>query len=160
MTVINDEDENPVKEKLVFIQYRGTVSEKFKDSLKRIKAPSKIVFTIRKLKTVLPSLKTKSDESLKSRVVYQIRCPSCDACYVGQTCRHLITRIKEHASSSPVGSHFDQCNVKLSIENVSILTTARTITQLLILEALSIKAIKPNLNRKDEFRRRTLTIKL
>ena len=77
------------------------------------------------------------------------------------TSRHLITRVKEHASSKPVGAHFDSCNGnKLTMENVSIITSARTITQLLILEALSIKAIKPELNKKDEYRKRTLTIKL
>ena len=61
--------------------------------------------------------------------------------------------------SAPTG-HFNQCNVELTIENVSILTTARTITALLIREALAIKSIKPGLNKKDEYRRRTLTIKL
>ena len=134
IVIEDDEEEIPVTEKMVFVQYRGRVSDKFEDSLKRINAPSKIIFTIRKLKSVLPSLKPKVDEPLKSRVVYHIVCLSCEACYVGQTSRHLITRIKEHASSKPVGAHFDGCNIKLSMENVSILTTAKTITQLLILE--------------------------
>ena len=92
--------------------------------------------------------------------MYHIVYPGCEACYVGQTSRHLITRIKEHVSSKPVGAHFDHCNAELTINNVSIITSERTITALLIREALAIKEIKPALNRKDEFRRRTLTIKL
>ena len=86
-----DDEGDHVKEKMVFVQYRGRVSGKVKDSLKRINAPSRIVFTIRKLKTVLPSLKPPMEMSLKSRVVYHIKCSGCEACYVGQTDRHLIT---------------------------------------------------------------------
>ena len=48
----NEPEEEKVKEKLVFIQYRGKISEKFQESLLRIKAPSKVIFTIRKLKIV------------------------------------------------------------------------------------------------------------
>ena len=93
--------------------------------------------------------------------MYQIKCPSCDARYVGQTDRHLITRIKEHSSSNLVGAHFENCaNVKLSMDNVSIVSSAKTLTTLLILEALTIRSLKPTLNRKDEFRKRTLTIQV
>ena len=53
--------------------------------------------------------------------------------------------------------HFDESNAKLTIENDSILTTVETITQLLILEAPIISFLI--LNRKDEYRRRILTIK-
>ena len=63
-----DKDEGPVKEKLVFVQYRGNVSDKFRDSLRKIEAPSKVVFSLRKLKSVLPSLKPKIENHLKSRV--------------------------------------------------------------------------------------------
>ena len=155
-----EETEKP-KEKKVYVEYRGNVSDKFKESLKRINAPSKVIFTTRKLKNVLPSLKKNVEKPLKSRVVYQIQCPGCDACYVGQTDRHLITRIKEHASSNLVGNHFDNCaKIKVSIDHVSIVSTAKSLTQLLILEALTIRSLKPTLNKKDEFRKRTLTIQV
>ncbi|EZA47334.1 hypothetical protein X777_16385 [Ooceraea biroi] len=32
----------------------------------------------------------------KTGIVYKINCLDCDACYIGQTKRHLDTRIKEH----------------------------------------------------------------
>ena len=159
-TEADNEDPKPI-EKTVYVEYRGNVSDKFKESLRRIDAPSKIIFTTRKLKNVLPSLKKQVEIPLKSRVVYQIKCPSCDARYVGQTDRHLITRIKEHSSSNLVGAHFENCaNVKLSMDNVSIVSSAKTLTTLLILEALTIRSLKPTLNRKDEFRKRTLTIQV
>ena len=155
-----EEQEQEKDEKLMFVQYRGKVSEKFKESLTRIKAPSKIIFTTCKLKSTLPSLKPVVEMPLKSRVVYKISCPGCEACYVGQTSRHLVTRIKEHTRSAPVGAHFKRCNVPLSMKSVSIVTSSKNIYQLLTMEALAIKSLKPTLNTKDEYRSRTLTIKL
>ena len=154
-----EDDKN--EEKLVFVQYRGKVTEKFEHSLRKIKAPCKMIKTIKKLKTVLPSLKTPIEKALKSKVVYQINCSRCEACYVGQTSRHLATRIKEHQKSGPVGSHMKSCNTSLTMDNVSIKTVStRSIAHLMTLEALIIKSVKPDLNTKDEYRSRTLTIKL
>ncbi|EZA54575.1 hypothetical protein X777_05696, partial [Ooceraea biroi] len=34
----------------------------------------------------------------QTSVVYKIDCTNCDSCYIGQTKRHLDTRIKEHIS--------------------------------------------------------------
>ena len=34
--------------------------------------------------------------ALKSHVVYKFVCGSCNASYIGETTRHLATRIKEH----------------------------------------------------------------
>jgi len=97
--------------KLIFLQYRGKVTEKFEYSLKTMKLPIKVILTLRKLKTVLPSLKPSVDKSFKSGIVYQITFPRCNSRYVGQSVRHLLTRIKEHSrTSTPVGSHFQSCN--------------------------------------------------
>ena len=118
-----DEDDK----KLFFLQYRGKLTENFKKSLERIKAPCKTILTLQKLKTVLPTLKPPVDKALQSGVVYEICCPRCDSRYVGQSVRHLITRVKEHSKvSTPVGSHFKACDVELSIENnVIILSKAK-----------------------------------
>ena len=156
----NNEEEKEVEEKMIFIQYRGKVTEKFEQALKRIQAPCKMIQTIRKLKTILPSLKAPVEKPLKSMVVYKICCSRCDACYVGQTTRHLITRFKEHLQKGPIKSHIKNCN-KITIDDVEIITrTNRNSFFLMTLEALHIKDIKPDLNTKDEYRSRTLTIKL
>ena len=38
-------------------------------------------------------------EEIASRVIYQITCPSCGACYVGQTCRHARASTASTAST-------------------------------------------------------------
>ena len=54
------------------------------------------------------------------------------------------------------------CSTSLTMESVDIIATSlkRTMGHLLTLEALAIKSLNLNLNTKDEYRSRTLTIKL
>ena len=117
--------------------------------------------TLRKLKTVMPSLKPPVEKALRSGVVYQISCPRCKACYVGQTGRHLTTRFKEHQSKKgPVKTHFSECGVPLELDMVEILASSQRSEQhRLTLEALFIREIKPSLNTKDEYRNRELRIR-
>ena len=153
----NDEEEK----KMFFMNYRGKVSEKFEQSLKKINAPCKVIFTLKKLKTCMPSLKPSVEKSFKSGVVYQIKCPRCSSCYVGQTSRHLIYRIKEHRRNGPVASHMMECNCDLTMDIVTILcSSSKSEFHLMTLEALMINAIKPTLNTKDEYRSRSLVIKI
>ena len=146
---------------LLFVQYRGKTSEEYASALHRINAPCRIVFTLRKLSTVLPSRKPSVETMIRSNVVYKITCPQCKLCYVGQTCRQLQCRFREHASNKgPVKTHFHECNTEPREKDVDILAyTSRGMKYLLTLEALFINDIRPSLNTKDEFRSRTLTIK-
>ena len=113
--VCNEQNSKPSRTdddhgKLVFLQYRGKISEEFERSLIRCEAPCQLVFTLQKLRSVLPSLKPHVDMFFKSGVVYKITCSRCKLCYVGQTSRHLLNRIEEHKrKNSPVGIHFDLC---------------------------------------------------
>ena len=97
---------------------------------------------------------------LKSHVVYQIKCSSCNASYVGQTTRHLTTRLSEHKSrKGPVKLH--QCKNKIDSDSISVLdTTTNSDSFLLTLEAIWIRDIKPKINTKDEFRSRELIIRI
>ena len=110
------------------------------------------------MKTCLPSLKSAIDKCFKSRVVYKIKCSRCDSCYVGQTTRHLITRLKEHQRSGPVSNHLKECHASINIDNVEILCLSNFEWRLMALEALMIKEIKPTLNTKDEYKSRALVI--
>ena len=145
------------------MQYRGTPTEKFISQLKRAKVPIQVVLTLRKQKTFLPSLKPSIRTELRSNVVYHIVCSGCNACYVGQTGRHLITRFKEQSNpSKPVGKHIVECTgSRPRFDDVSILDSSnRGEYHLMTLEALYIREIKPTLNTKDEYRSRQLTLKI
>ena len=150
---------------LVFLQYRGRITDDYVGALRRMKAPCQPVLTLRKVKTVLPSLKPSVDKALRSRIVYKINCSRCNACYVGQTDRHLHKRFKEHLRiSQPVGLHLKLCGVTAHFDNeeeVSILQcTSRNVAFLETLEALWQRDLKPRINTRDEFRKRELTIRL
>ena len=47
---------------------------------------------------------------LKSFVVYRFRCPGCNASYIGETTRHLTTRIKEHLETNSKSHVFTHLN--------------------------------------------------
>ena len=147
---------------MFFVQYRGKATEKLAMSFKRLNAPCKVVMTTRKLKTVMPSLKPIVPKMLSSGVVYKIQCPGCSSSYIGQTVRHLQTRFREHLGcSGTMRRHIETCDpsVKISEYSISILARANKYIKLLTLEALFINEIKPDLNTKDEYRSRTLTLK-
>ena len=145
-----------------FVEYRGKVSDQLQRLLHKLNAPCRVIFTLRKLKTVLPPLKTNVDKPFRSWVVYKIKCPRCFSCYVGFTCRHLITRIKEHCSPrAPVSIHMTNvCSISLSIDHVEIIASS-TISEdhLMTLEALFINELKSKLNTRDEYKSRALTLK-
>jgi hypothetical protein len=147
--------------KAIFLQYRGKCTEDYARSLHKCKAPCTIIMTLRKLKTTMPSLKPPVEKHLRSGVVYMIVCASCQAAYVGQTCRHLLTRVKEHKKpSTAMGKHMRKCQTEYSLETTSILaSSSRGMTHLMTLEALYIAELKPTLNTKEEYRSRELTIK-
>ena len=141
--------ESTITKKFIKVQYRGKSTEDYARSLHKINAPCTIVMTLRKLKTALPSLKPPVEKTLKSGIVYEIQCPCCAACYVGQTGRHLQTRLREHLlRPGPMKTHLSQCSTTITEEHVKILhTTTRGENHLLTLEALHIRERKPSINK-------------
>ena len=98
---------------------------------------------------------------LKSGVVYKISCSRCSSYYVGQTSRHLQFHFKEHQRGGPVGNHVKQCSAELRKEDISILNgTSKSVVRLMTMEALFINEVKPTINTKDEYRNRSLVIKI
>ena len=63
----NETEEEEEEKKMIFVQYRGMVTEKFEKSLKRLNVPCKVINTIKKLNSVMPSLNLLSKNSLKAR---------------------------------------------------------------------------------------------
>ena len=116
-----------------------------------------------KVKNSIAISEASCTKPMQSRVVYEITCPGCNSSYVGQTIRQLKARFAEHGNpTSPVGSHFSLCIGQRPImDDVKVLaTTSRGHTFLLTLEALYIQERQPNLNIKDEYISRALTLRI
>ena len=109
--------------------------------------------TLRKLQTVMPSMKPLIDKEMRGGVVYKFTCPCYQACYVGFTYRHLKTR------EEPVAKHANNCNESISGESFDILASSSCGEDFLMtLEALWIRELAPEINTKDEWKMRELTI--
>ena len=116
-------------------------------------AKVKLDFISNKLRQTF-SYKDSYPSVLSSKVVYKFACASCSDSYVGQTHRHLTTRIDEHFGKDKK-SHIYQhlmspadCLNACSRDYFSILDTARTKHQLRIKESLFISWLKPTLNKQ------------
>ena len=157
-----NEAEEKVKKHLTFIEYRGKVTDDFCRALKKIEAPCQPVLTLRKLKTVMPSLKPSVDHRVRSHVVYRIKCPRCNSCYIGATCRCIDVRFKEHMKGeAPVYKHLKKCRAetRITVEQMEVLaSTTRSEKYLFTLEALWQKEERPGINTKDEYKRHELTV--
>ena len=135
------------------LPYFGQTSELLKKRLTRLarryKVNCRVVFSCFKISQYF-SLKDVVPDYLQSCVVYKYCC-SVDPkqVYIGRTKRHLIVRIREHASpntNSAIFNHRLSCTCSYSMSNFSILKHCNTDYDLSIAEALSIKKEKPSLN--------------
>ena len=155
-------NEPELRKKLIFLEYRGKITESYCRTLKKARAPCTPVLTLRKLKTVLPSLKPTIEHKIRSHLVYKITCPRCKARYIGKTDQYLEVRLGQHKHpSKPVGKHLRSCNAlqEVTVNNVEIMAASTRGEQyLLTLEALMQKEERPEINTRDEYRSRELTI--
>ena len=93
-------------------------------------------------------------DGLRSRVVYKFVCAGCNACYVGETCRHFSTRVREHFFSdraSQIFKHLQDsahCRALCSADSFHVLDHASTGFQLKINEANHIQKEQPSLNQQ------------
>lgn len=94
--------------------------------------------------------KSRTPFELCSNVVYQFNCHQCNAAYIGETARHLCTRIKEHkreSSNSQIFEHNLKCNSQINISSFKIVATNfDNYWQRLYCESLAIKSFNPRLN--------------
>ena len=153
---------NTVTYAMLMVQYRGNQRQYFANRLRKL-TNVQVVLTTIKLESCLPSLKSAISNDLKSRIVSKLSCSRCTSNYVGQTVRHMTTRIEEHKKAdSPVGLHLQQCQLEGNCEDLSweIIDSLNSRTKLLTLEAIHIRKEKPGLNTSDEFRSRELTLKI
>ncbi|KYM94019.1 hypothetical protein ALC62_15366 [Cyphomyrmex costatus] len=93
----------------------------------------------------------------KMNVIYKIKCNDCDATYVGQTKRKLITRVNEHrnhirrnTSKSVITDHRLDHNHEFDWNNVDILDCKSFYHKRLISETLYITTQSNGLNLKTD----------
>ena len=94
------EEVEEVPNHILFLQCRDKVTKEHVGAKDKLNTPCKVILTLHKLKTVLPSLKVPVDKSFKNRVVYKLLCPRCQACYIVQTDQHLLKWFKQPCQSS------------------------------------------------------------
>ena len=114
-----------------------------------------LVFIPYKIGSML-STKDKIPSFLKSMVVYKFICATCNACYVGETARHLSTRIKEQLKTDKMLYIYQHLSSNQNCFNCCtddcfpILDYALTKCQLMIKEALYMKRLESVLNKQKK----------
>ena len=100
------------------------------------------------------SVKGSVPKYLRSVVVYRFTCPGCNASYIGETTRHLTTRIKEHLetdSKSHIFKHLytnRKCKELCNAKCYEIIDSATSSYRLKLKEAMYITWEKPSLNKQ------------
>ena len=103
------------------------------------------------------SLKSKTPVPFASNVVYKFSClRDAGHSYIGQTKRHLMTRVHEHvalsSSKSEIKTHIKNCpvcfNKKLDVNNFQILKQCKNSFNTRISEALCIRQFRPKMNKQ------------
>ena len=150
-----NDTENWVK-KLVFLQYRGIETERLAESLLDIGCVMKPIFTLRKMKTMTPTLKPSTNLFNQSNLIYRYECAFCKEAYLGYTTRHLGVRAEEHTrTTSSIWKHHQQCEGIFDQNGFTCLyKTNKNRIFLETVEAIFIHYKKSKLNDKDEFRSR------
>ena len=141
------------------LPYLGIGSKETKtkiiDLCKKLCKDTKIIisFNVCKIGSFL-STKSAHPLSLQSFVFYKFLCPSCEACYVGETTRHFKVRMDEHLrrdKASHVFKHINEnmdCFDKCDVNSFKIIDRASTPFGLKIREAIHVNWLKPALNRQ------------
>ena len=100
------------------------------------------------------NVKDSIPRSLRSNVIYKFLCAGCNSVYVGETSRHLSTRVHEHLHSdknSHIYKHLkssDKRRMSCGDNCFTVLETASTYNHLKLKEALHIMWEKPLLNKQ------------
>ncbi|XP_071575957.1 uncharacterized protein [Temnothorax nylanderi] len=135
--------------------YVKGLSEGIRGTLERVgfgvvyKIPKKLSAVIRRGKDRLATEK-------ETNVVYKIDCENCDASYIGQTKRHLETRVKEHfndtkkhdSNFSVVSKHWIQNDHNFKWSDPKILHKERNLKMREIAEMFFIKKHNNTINLK------------
>ena len=108
----------------------------------------KLVFSSFKIDNLF-GVKDPVPDGLRSHVVYKFVCAGCNACYIGETCQHFSTHVREHLVSDRASHIFKHlkdsahCRALCSADNFHVLDHTPTGFQLKIKEAIYIQREQP-----------------
>ena len=157
---VTKEPYKPIK-RFLKLPYAGKKSEDFAYKLKILVLGhfSQVDFTVvyKALRTIgelFPFKDRVRDNFDRSRIVYSMRCKTCQAEYIGKTERALSTRIEEHKNpnkdkNSACKKHTrDNTGHVWNYEEAEIVDTAENDQKLLIKELLHILSRRPTCNKQ------------
>ena len=144
------------------LPYHPTYSKKIKTALQRYDV-STTFSPSPSLMTVLNTNKTPGPNHSTCNTIYKI-CKDCNNFYIGQTCRPVIKRIKEHEAchrlnnyidsigniSSAPAKHSHELDPTIDWNNTTILAVAQNRTQLNLLEYAAITVNEPPMNKQHK----------
>ena len=122
----------------------------------------KLAFSSFKIKNLI-RVKESVPRSLHSCVVYRFTCSGCNSVYVGQTCRHISTRIREHLGTDKNSHIFKHLQSSIPCKDAGydscfkIIDTAKSYHHLKIKESMHILREKPNINKQVQHYNISLT---
>ena len=107
------------------------------------------------------TFKDKIPFALRSNIVYKYTCDACQASYIGESTRHIKTRIAEHRGLSPrtgypltnpshssIRTHAETTGHEIKTSNFKIVLSTNS-QNLKIAESIIIRKHKPSLNNMD-----------
>ena len=154
----NSTDETK-KSRYYKLPYRGKYSKMLQSKLNQIiknlckSTDIKLVFVPFKVGQYF-SAKDKVPSKYHSHVIYKFTCSSCNAVYIGETARHLETRVNEHLKTdkqSAIYKHLQSsadCKQHNNFSSFVILDRGQSKYNLKIKEGLHILWEKPSLNKQ------------
>ena len=113
----------------------------------------KLAFSSFKVKNLI-SVKDYVPRTLRSYVVYKFKYAGCNSVYIGETSRHLSTRVREHLFTDKNSNIFKHlkgsaaCKEACNDSCFTVLDSANTSFKLKIKEALHIQWERPDLNKQ------------
>jgi len=115
-------------------------------------------YSLNKLENIIRAQKDHLDNYTRKNVVYKIVCKDCDATYVGQTKRKLITRVNEHRNqinhtstkNTVITEHRLNHNHEFDWTNVKILDKERFYWKRMISEMINIQLQNNALNQQTD----------
>ena len=145
------------------LPFHPTYSKKIKTAMQRYDV-STTFSSPPFLMTVLNTNKTPGPKHSTCNTIYKIPCKDCNDFYIGQTCRPVIKRIKEHEACHRLNNYIDSIgNIKsapakhsheldhtIDWNNTTILTVVQNRTQLNLLEHAAITVNEPPMNRQHK----------